>query len=114
MVDFTILEKSLKAAWVKRLHEADVSKWCYVFSSVISQYGGRFIFECNFDTHDLSLITHVPRFYRDTLTVWQELHSKNPSTIMDYQHETIWNNPAFHKYRRETCVLRLMVRKRGY
>ena len=68
-VDFTILEKSLKAAWVKRLHEADGSEWRSVFSSVISQYGGRFIFECNFDTHGLSLITHVPRFYRDILTV---------------------------------------------
>ena len=54
--------------------------------------GGRFIFECNFDTHDLKLTTHVPRVYRDILTVWQELHSKNPSTIMEYQNETIWNN----------------------
>ena len=62
MVDFTILDKSLKAAWVKRLQEADGSKWCSVFSSVISQYGGRFIFECNFDTQDLNLTTHVPRF----------------------------------------------------
>ena len=69
MVDFNILEKSLKAAWVKRLHEADGSKWCSVFSSAISQYGGRFIFDCNFDTRDLSLTTHVPRFYRDILTV---------------------------------------------
>ena len=58
MVDFNILEKSLKAAWVKSLHETHGSKWCSVFSSVISQYGGPFIFECNFDTHDLSLTTH--------------------------------------------------------
>ena len=50
IVDFTILDKSLKAAWVKRLQEADGSNWCSAFSSVISQYGGRFIFECIFDT----------------------------------------------------------------
>ena len=43
-------------------------------------------------THDLNLTTHVPRFYRDILTVWRELHAKNLSTIMEYQHETIWNN----------------------
>ena len=92
MVDFTILDKLLKAAWVKHLQEADGSKWCSVFSSVISLYGGRFIFECNFDTQDLNLTTHVPRFYKDILTVWQELHSKNPSTITEYQNETIWNN----------------------
>ena len=59
MVDFTILDKSLKATWVKHLQETDGSKWCSVFSSVISQYGGRFIFECNFDTQDFNLTTHV-------------------------------------------------------
>ena len=75
MVDFTILDKSLKAAWVKRFCEADGSKWCSVFSSVIAQYGGRFIFECNFDIRDLNLASRVPSFYRDILTVWQELHS---------------------------------------
>jgi len=26
------------------------------------------------------------------LPVWQELHSKNPSTGDDYQHEIIWKN----------------------
>lgn len=44
MVDFTILDKSLKAAWIKRLCEANGSKWCSVFSAVTAQYGGRFIF----------------------------------------------------------------------
>ena len=92
MVDFTMVVKSLKAAWVKRLCEADGSKWCSLFSSATSQYGGRAIFDCNFDIRDLNLAPHVPKFYRDILTVWQELHSKNPSTGDDYQHEIIWNN----------------------
>ena len=92
IVHFTILDKSLKAAWVKSLHETDGSKWCSVFPSIVSQYGGRFIFESNSDTHDLNLTTHMLRFYRNILTVWQKLHSKDPSTIMEYQHETIWNN----------------------
>ena len=52
----------------------------------------RVIFDCNFDIRDLNLAPHVPKFYRDILTVWQELHSKNPSTDNDYQHEIIWNN----------------------
>ena len=47
MVDFSIVDKSLKTAWVKRFYEADGSKWCSVFASVTAQYGGRFIFECN-------------------------------------------------------------------
>ena len=91
MVDFTILDKSLKAAWVKRFCEADGSKWCSVFSSIIAQCRGRFIFECNFDIRDLNLTSRVPRFYTDILTVWQKWHSKNPSTTMEYLHKTIWN-----------------------
>ena len=61
MVDFSIVDKSLKAAWVKRFYEADGSKWCSVLASVTAQYGGRFIFECNFDTCDLNLTSRVPR-----------------------------------------------------
>jgi len=38
MVDFNMVVKSLKAAWVKRLCEGDGSKWCSLFSSVTSQY----------------------------------------------------------------------------
>ena len=92
MVDFTILDKFLKAAWVKRFCKADGSKWCSAFSSITAQHGGRFIFECNFDTRDLNLTSRVSSFCRDILTVWQELHSKNPSTTMEYLHETIWKN----------------------
>jgi len=69
--------------------------------------GGRAIFDCNFNKRDLNLASHVPKFYRDILTVWMELHSKNPSTAKDYQNETIWNNrfiridgkPAFYSSR---------------
>ena len=59
MVDFTILDISLKAAWVKRFYEADGSKWWSVFTSVAAQHGGRFIFECNFDTRDLNFTSCV-------------------------------------------------------
>ena len=123
MVDFTILDKSLKDAWVKRFCEADGSKWCSVFSSVIAQYGGRFIFECNFDIRDLNLTSRVPSFYRDILTVWQELHSKNPSTTMEYPHETIWNNrfiridgkPVFYSswYKKGVTKIHHLLNERG-
>ena len=71
MVDFNMVVKSLKAAWVKRLCEGDGTKWCFIFSTVTSQYGGRAIFDCNFDTRDLDFASHVPKVYRDILTVWQ-------------------------------------------
>ena len=65
MVDFTILVKSLKAAWVKRLCEDDGCKWCSVFSSIIAQYGGQFIIQCNFDTRAPSFLQR----YTDCLAV---------------------------------------------
>lgn len=34
----------------------------------------------------------MPPFYNETLTVWQELHSKDPSTADEYENEIIWNN----------------------
>ena len=63
MVDFNMVVKSLKAAWVKRLCEGDGNKWCSLFSSVTSQYGGRTIFDCNFDPHNLNFTSHMPKFY---------------------------------------------------
>ena len=107
MVDFSIVDKSLKAAWVKRFYEADGSKWCSVLASVTAQYRDRFIFQCNYDTRDLNLTSRVPSFYRNILTVWQELHSKNPSTTMEYLHETIWNRFIINRW--ETSVLLVMV-----
>ena len=36
-----------------------------LFSSATFQYGGRIIFDCNFDIRDLILAPHVPKFFRD-------------------------------------------------
>ena len=83
----------------------------------------RFIFECNYDTHDLNLTSSVPNFYRDILAAWQELHSKNPSTTMEYLHETIWNNrfiriggkPVFYSswYRKRVTIINHLLNERG-
>lgn len=37
------------------------------------------------------MASYLPTFYRDILTVWQDLHS-NPSADNYYQYESIWNN----------------------
>ena len=77
----------------------------------------------NFDTSDFNLTSHVPSFYRDIRTVWQELHSMNPSTTMEYQHETIWNDcfikihgkPVFYSswYRRGVTKIHHLLNERG-
>ena len=123
MVDFSIVDKSPKAAWVKRFYEAEGSKWCSVFASVTAQYWGRFIFEFYYDTRDLNLTSCVPSFYRDVLAAWQELHSQNPSTTMEYLHETIWNNrfiriggkPVFYSswYKKVVTKIYHLLNERG-
>ena len=67
MVDFVLMEKSLKAAWVKRLCQAGDSKWCAAFFSFTAHLGGTFLFECNFDIHDLNLSLKFPLIHTDTL-----------------------------------------------
>ena len=47
-------------------------------------------------------------FYRDILTVWQQLHSRNPSLVRDYNYETILNN-RFIRIDGKTSVLLAMV-----
>ena len=51
----------------------------------------RFLLECNFNAPDLNFASYVPSFYKEILTVWQELHSKDPSSAKEYENEIIWN-----------------------
>ena len=92
MVDFVLMDKSLKAAWVKRLCEAGDSKWCATFSSFTSHHGGTLLFESNFDINDLNLAPEFPSFYKEILVAWQEIHSTEPSSVDEYENEIIWNN----------------------
>ena len=53
--------------------------------------GGTFLFECNFDIHDLNLTSELPS-YKEILSAWQEIHSTDPSSADEYGNEIIWNN----------------------
>ena len=70
------------------------------------------------------ILTHVRQAsYRGILTAWQKLYSKNPSTTMDYLHETIWNNrfiriddkPVFYSswYRKGVNKIHHLLNERG-
>ena len=87
-----MMDKSLKAVWAKRLCDAGDSKWCAAFSSATTHLGGTFLFECNFDIHDLNLTSELPFFYKEILSAWQEIHSTDPSSADEYGIEIIWNN----------------------
>ena len=110
MVDFVLMEKSLKAAWVKRLCQAGDSKWCAAFFSFTAHLGGTFLFECNFDIHDLNLSLKFPLFYKEIFSAWQEIHSTESSSADEYENEIIWNN-RFIKIDRKSVFFPSRYRK---
>ena len=59
--DYGIISKSLQGAWIKRMHESLENHWMTIPSFYLENYGGLFIFECNYD---VALLIHnsVPGF----------------------------------------------------
>ena len=49
MPDFDIINKSLKAAWVKRLSAPGCAMWKSLSLAYLRDVGGEFLFYCNFD-----------------------------------------------------------------
>ena len=47
MPDFDIINKSLKAAWVKRLSAPDCARWKSLPLDYLRDIGGKLIFDCN-------------------------------------------------------------------
>jgi len=40
MIDFEIMERSLKLAWIKRIAENNLAAWKIIPEQALSQYGG--------------------------------------------------------------------------
>ena len=91
MINFVHVEKSLKAAWVNRYCSSENSDWCAFLDCKLEEFGGPFLFQCNYDLKLLGL-ADLPPFYRNILSVWQELHSKTPHNIKEMKEEILWNN----------------------
>ena len=91
MINFVHVEKSLKAAWVNHYCSSDNSDWCAFLDFKLEEFGGPFLFQCNYDLKLLGL-ADLPPFYRNILSVWQELHSKTPHNIKEMKEEILWNN----------------------
>ena len=63
MVDFSTVNKGLKAAWVKRIYESKDCNWCALFLSALRKYGSNLLLESNYNVEDLNL-TKVLAFYK--------------------------------------------------
>ena len=72
MLDFEIMDKALKIAWIKRLTDNDDAAWKIIPEFAATDYGGlSFLIECQYDVKYLFL-DNLPPFYHTLLKYWQE------------------------------------------
>ena len=67
MIDFEIMERSLKIAWIKRIAESSNASWKTIPNQALNQYGGKeFLVECDYDPKLLNL-ENLPDFHHTIL-----------------------------------------------
>ena len=92
MPDFDIINKSLKAAWVKRLSAPEYAMWKSLPLDYLRDIGGKLLFDCNFSVKTLLQLSCLPLFYKDMLNAWQRIVAHTPLSKNDVENEVIWNN----------------------
>ena len=87
--------------WIPRLLDEREGPWISYLKYNLKNYGGCFLFRCNYDVNDLDL--SVSNFYLELLRWWAELRSS--FSDVNYSQNVIWNNkdirinnkPVFYK-----------------
>jgi len=91
MPDFEIINKSLKADWVKRFLNPQTQSWKTIPLDLLHYVGGPLLFERNFSLKTLPELSFLPLFYRDVLNAWEEIIMYTPTTTK-IDNEILWNN----------------------
>ena len=92
MINFTLFDKALKICWVRRLCSEGNQLWKLIPLRYLSNVGGTFLFQCNYDVKHLNLNPKLPTFYRDIVSHWQKLNNAVPETKKDVLDQIVWNN----------------------
>ena len=92
MKDFSFFDKALKLTWVKRLCSGINAPWKYIPTYFLANVGGTELFNCNYDTKLLNLDKHIPSFYKQVISYWQEINLSTPENKEAVLQEIIWNN----------------------
>ena len=72
MIDFEIMERSLKIAWVKRIIDNKDVAWKVIPNYATCQYGGlQFLVKYDYNIKSLNL-EYLPEFYHKVLSYWHE------------------------------------------
>ena len=92
MIDFEIMERSLKIAWIKRFIENSDAAGNAIPNHAVSQLGGLdFLVKCDYDLKLLNL-DQLPEFYGTILCYWQEFKLLTDNEEKPVRDRIIWNN----------------------
>jgi len=88
-------------SWIPPLLDEREGPWISYLKYNLKNYGGCFLFRCNYDVNDLDL--SVSNFYLELLRWWAEF--RNSFSDVNYSQNVIWNNkdirinskPVFYK-----------------
>ena len=92
MPDFDIINKSLKAAWAKRLSVSDCAMWKSLPLEFLGDVGGELIFYCNFSLETPPHLSGLLLFYKDVLNARQRIAGNTPGSKNEMENDIIWNN----------------------
>ena len=92
VIDSTLFDRALKICWVRRLCSEGNQLWKLIPLRYLSNVGGTFLLQCNYDVKHLNLNQKLPTFYKDIISHWQELNNAVPETKKDVLDQTVWNN----------------------
>ena len=87
MPDFDIIDKSLKAGWVKRFLDPQAQSWKTIPFSLLDSVGGPLLFKCNFSLRPLPEFPPLPVFYRDVLSAWESISKHKARTKNEIENE---------------------------
>ena len=75
MIDFNIMNKALKVAWIPRLQSRSETSWKIIPEVKLENLGRiSFLSQCNYDVKFLQFI-NLPDFYSEILKYWQNTRS---------------------------------------
>ncbi|KAL9977401.1 hypothetical protein ACROYT_G014797 [Oculina patagonica] len=115
MMDFELMDKALKIAWIKRITENVDAAWKVIPEFAAAHYGGlSFLTECQYDIKYLHQ-DNLPPFYHTLLKYWQEYNTDKFSDESLIQNKIIWNNscilvngrPIFNKTMFKAQIIRV-------
>ena len=90
MIDFKIMERSLKIAWIKRIIDSDDVAGKVFPNYATCQYGGlQFLVKCDYNMKSLNL-EYLPEFYHKVLSYWQESKLLTANKEKSVKNQIIW------------------------